>query len=249
MTSPECAEDAWIQSKTADGSVVCPSCGCCDAVTLWNVLEADCNPEYAQCLGRGELLLHRCSSCGTLFPLDYPLFYIDRTRHRAVFYPAGQGDLEAIAAVLRQANQRFFGIDLSQLASESFALRVAAHRFDLTDKVVAWAAGLDDRYLEVLKQLLLHELEARDDSHVFEDAQLVEVADDSLVFMLFAPDGDGDLNHEPAAPCGTRVAVPVATYQQIVGSQVLESAFAASPSVTVDAKWAKTVLQELHQGH
>ena len=211
-----------VQSRYSEGSIVCPACGRPEGVIMWDLLEADCNPERAEQLAQGDLFVHRCSHCEALLPLDYPLMYVDRTRKVAAYYPAGQGSLDAVMALFVGANQRFRGVDLSELAGAGCTLRVTPTRYGLAEKVTVWQAGLDDRIYEVFKQMLLEELTERNAASGLSDLQLVGVADDgaALVFTLFAeqPGEDGTVVN---MPLGSDVTVPRAAYDRLVAAPEL----------------------------
>ena len=250
-----------VQSRVTEGAIACPSCGKPSQVSMWDVLEADCNPERAGQLASGRLLVHTCPHCGELVPLDYPLFYIDRARKVAAFYPAGQGDLDAIRTVFVQAVGRFHGIELSQLRKQEFAMRVVPERHQLPEKVLAWRAGLDDRLLEVLKASLLAELQARNPELGLCDAQLTEASADpeagrpegeagardragaqgTLGFTLFAraknPDGTAQ-----TVPANAGITLPIEAYRRLERSLDVRQQADLHRSPVVDAAWARKVI-------
>lgn len=120
-----CSEREVIQSKVVQDAVVCPSCGAADQVDVWERIEATCNPERAAQLASGQIFVHTCSKCGTIVPLDYPLFYIDRDRHVAAFYPAGEGEPEELKRAFTQLVIKFRGVELSTLGKGEFEVRIA----------------------------------------------------------------------------------------------------------------------------
>lgn len=269
---PQDAGRATIQSHTTASDIACPACGAHDEVYTWDTLEAICNPEQAARLATGELLVHRCSHCGALLPLDYPLFYIDRDRKQAVYYPAGQGDLEAVKTAFTQALVRFRGVDLPTLRKREYAMRVAPQRHELAEKVCAWRAGLDDELLEVFKASLLRELQGRNPDLGLADVQFAG---------LVAADGGAAGETEPAAaskpagsvttiagsvpadakltfvlfraqtdesgaaevvPADARVTLPAEAYLRLGRSLEVRQAIDLHHSPVVDAAWGRTVL-------
>ena len=251
-----------IQSRVTEGAIACPSCGKPSQVSMWDVLEADCNPERAGQLASGRLLVHTCPHCGALVPLDYPLFYIDRACKVAAFYPAGQGNLDAIETVFVQAVGRFHGIELSQLRKQEFAMRVVPERHQLPEKVLAWHAGLDDRLLEVLKASLLAELQARNPELGLCDAQLTEVAADpedadrpkdkagvqdkasspsTLGFTLFAR-AEGSDGAVQTVPANAGITLPIEAYRRLERSLDVRQQADLHRSPVVNATWAREVI-------
>ena len=237
-----------IQSHAEEADVTCPVCGHTDQASMWAVLEAACNPERADQLATGALLVHTCSACGALLPLDYPLLYIDREHKAAVFYPAGEGDFDAIATAFAQAATRFRGVDLPALRRDGFALRVVAERHQLVEKVLAWRSDLNDELLEALKVQLLHELRAQNPDLPFQDVQLVGVAGISgasasggkLEFALFEQGGAAASAQD--APASASIAVPFEAYVRLADSAALRRQVEAHPSAVVDATWAEGLL-------
>lgn len=166
-----CSEREVIQSKVVQDAVVCPSCGAADQVDVWERIEATCNPERAAQLASGQIFVHTCSKCGAIVPLDYPLFYIDRDRHVAAFYSAGEGEPEELKRAFTQLVIKFRGVELSTLGKGEFEVRIAPERYGLVEKAAVWGAGLNDKVVEVLKASLLEELSSRYPERGFVDAQ------------------------------------------------------------------------------
>ncbi len=254
-TEPDRPQRNVIQSHIDEGDVRCPSCGHVDQVTMWEVLEATCNPERAAQLASGQLLVHACPQCGALVPLDYPLFYLDRDRKQAAYYPAGQGDLAAIATAFTQAVSRFHGIELSQLRKREFAMRVVPERHQLAEKVTAWRAGLDDELLEVFKASLLRELQGRNPDLNLCDLQLTGVSggtgnagdpDAKLDFVLFSQAEDADGKPE-AVPANAGISLPVEAYRRLGRSLDVRQQIDLHRSPVVDAAWAQRVLAAVEQ--
>ena len=250
-----CASHAAIQSKATEGSVACPSCGAQSQAVMWELLEASCNPERAAQLASGQLLVHSCPQCGVLIPLDYPLFYVDRDRKVAAYYPANQGDLSALETFFAQAATRFKGVDLSSLRRQEFALRVVPQRHQLPEKVTAWSLGLDDELLEVFKASLLRELQAQNPELHLADLQLVGLAgansiedpDAKLEFVLFKREDGADEGSE-VVPANAQIAMPVEAYRRLARSLEVRTQIDRKRSPIVDAAWAAEVLSAAEAG-
>ena len=236
-----------LQSKYTEGTATCPSCGATFDVVMWDRLEAACNPERAAQLATGSLLVARCPSCGAFVPLDYPLFYVDRERKVAAYYPAGRGGLDAVRSAFVAANIRFADVDLGSLRRQEFEMRVAPHRHQLVEKVAAWRAGLDDRSLEVLKAQLLAELKGRYPERSLADIQFtgMDAAGEKLVFDLFAR-ADGSVGEDEAGevvPAGSGISIPRGFYRAVAASADLHVEMDRnSHEPVIDAAWARKVL-------
>lgn len=232
-----CSEREVIQSKVVQDVVVCPSCGTADPVEVWERIEATCNPERAGQLASGQIFVHTCSKCQAQVPMDYPLFYIDRDRHVAAFYPAGQGDLEELKRAFTQLVVKFRGVELSSLGKGEFEVRVAPQRYELVEKACVWNAGLNDKVVEVLKASLLEELKSRHPERGFVDAQfcgLTQGADGgkAVEFLLF------DAQDTP----GTGIRVPYAAYRTLANDVEVRTQFDKHRTPVVDATWGCALL-------
>lgn len=232
-----CGEREVIQSKVVQDVVVCPSCGTADQADVWERIEASCNPERAAQLASGQVFIHTCSKCGAVVPMDYPLFYIDRNRRVAAFYPAGQGELEELKRAFTQLVIKFRGVELSSLGKGEFETRVVPQRFELVEKAAVWNAGLNDKVVEVLKASLLEELCARYPERGFVDAQFCslkerEGGEKAIEFLLF------DAQDTP----GTGIQVPYATYRTLANDVEVRTQFDRHRTPVVDAAWGRAVL-------
>ena len=232
-----CSEREVIQSKVVQDAVVCPSCGAADQVDVWERIEATCNPERAAQLASGQIFVHTCSKCGTIVPLDYPLFYIDRDRHVAAFYPAGEGEPEELKRAFTQLVIKFRGVELSTLGKGEFEVRIAPERYGLVEKAAVWGAGLNDKVIEVLKASLLEELNSRYPERGFVDAQfnaLVERegGEKAIEVLLF------DKDNTP----GTGIQVPYAAYRTLANDVEVRTQFDKHRTPVVDAAWGREVL-------
>ncbi len=232
-----CGEREVIQSKVVQDAVVCPSCGAADQVDVWERIEATCNPERAAQLASGQIFVHTCSKCGALVPMDYPLFYIDRDRRVAAYYPAGEGDIDALKQAFTQLVIKFRSIELSSLGKGEFEVRLAPQRYELVEKAAVWSAGLNDKVMEVLKASLLDELNERHPERGFVDAQfnaLVEPegGEKAISILLF------DKDETP----GLGVKVPYAAYRTLANDVEVRTQLDRHRTPIVDAAWGRTVL-------
>lgn len=231
-----CGEREVIQSKTTPDVVACPSCGACDPVDVWDRIEATCNPERAAQLASGQIFIHTCLHCGALVPLDYPLFYIDRDRRVAAFYPAGEGDEASLKQAFTQLVIKFRGVELSSLGKAEFEVRLVPRRHELVEKAAVWNAGLNDKVVEVLKANLLEELGRRYPDRGFVDAQFGSLAGDgaerSIEVLLF---------DEQDTP-GVGIRVPFAAYRTLANDIEVRTQFDKHRTPVVDGAWGRTVL-------
>lgn len=132
-----------------DEEAACPKCGGTITFTLWENLVAEKYPEAAEKLMRGELFAYECPHCHATGNGYYPLRFTDMTSKVMVDYPATT-DLRVAGEMVNEfrKKQKLF-------AETGFPLdydyRVVIDPNALVEKAQIFAAGLDDRVIEVVK--------------------------------------------------------------------------------------------------
>lgn len=131
-------------------------CGNTLSVQLADSLNIKRSPEAREKILRGELHRVSCPSCNHQMTVEKPFYYSDLTRN-AFFkvLPRGERHLWKRASKELEAAASFFPEDLSQ--SNGRTLRVVFGMDELREKLVAQDAGIDDRFVELLKVFLVYE--------------------------------------------------------------------------------------------
>ena len=132
-----------------DEEAACPKCGGTIPFTLWENLVAEKHPQAAEKLMRGELFAYECPHCHATGNGYYPLRYTDMTARVMVDYPATTDVRVAgeMAAEFKEKQKRFAEAGLPL----EYDHRVVIDPNALVEKAQIFAAGLDDRVIEVVK--------------------------------------------------------------------------------------------------
>jgi len=131
-------------SRTREEQISCPSCGGAIKVTLWDSINAQMDMDDAKSLMEGTLFEYVCPFCGTGISVDNPLLYNDML-HRAMIYYAE--DTPETRDMIKRA------IDKSGLTD--YTNRLVSDRAALAEKAAIFAAGYDDRVMEITKLVYL----------------------------------------------------------------------------------------------
>ena len=204
------------KSRQMTEKTVCPQCGKESPSAVWDYINATTDPDLRAALLDGSLFQWRCPHCGHACRAGYALIYHDEARGFLLCY-----DAECDKTVLPLNDE------LKKLSSRD-TMRLVRNFPDLAEKIRILTDGMDDRAVEVLKQMLL--------------ASLPAGAADRLIY---GGSYEGQLAFEALREGVTLGILPVeaALYQTIL-SDVRSAALPKDAFVTIDAKWAENFLPE-----
>lgn len=158
-------------------TIPCPKCGKPFEATIWQTVDTELGEDIAVQLISGELFRQSCPACGHTVTLSYPLLYHDRGRKAIVWVAPADAQRDKKLAVMRQS-----------MALPGHTTRLVADQDQLREKISALEAGRDDRVLELLKWLLVQNLQQQ-----MPDFKLREVLylylDGEEAFHFFSTDG------------------------------------------------------------
>ena len=131
-------------------------CGNTLVAQLADSINAKRSPEARDKILRGELHRVACPVCNRQMTVEKPFYYTDLTRD-AFFKVFPRGERHRWKDASRELDDAasLFPASLSQPNSRS--LRVLFGMDELREKLVAQDAGLDDRFVELLKVFLIYE--------------------------------------------------------------------------------------------
>lgn len=128
------------QCETVKGK--CPTCFLEQDITLWNSINTSLNSELKPMLLSQDILRVKCSGCGAILMLGYPLLYHDMEKQLMIsFEPGPQEEMPAPPP--------FMG---------DYQLRMVHTPNHLVEKILLFDDGLDDRAIELVKLRVCHEL-------------------------------------------------------------------------------------------
>lgn len=129
--------------------IQCPGCGAEFHAEIWRSVCITIDREVRELLFDARLNWLTCSDCQLSFFLDIPFIYNDPDQDFMVFYlsegmPPSWDDMPFLRLSPHYESVR-----------QKMRMRVVRNIRDLVEKVLIFDAGLDDRVLECLKQMLI----------------------------------------------------------------------------------------------
>jgi len=131
-------------ARTREEQIKCPSCGGDIKVTLWDSINAQMDMEDAKSLMEGTLFEYVCPFCGTGISVDNPLLYHDMLHETMIFYAEESDEIKDM--IRRTAEDS---------GNSNYNNRLVSDRAALAEKAAIFAAGYDDRAMEITKLVYL----------------------------------------------------------------------------------------------
>ena len=119
-------------------------------------LNAARTPAIREKILRGELHQALCPACGRRWAVESPFYYSDATRN-TVFHVRPRQERHRYGAHSADLDRATGDLPPEMFPAARRHLRVVYGLDELREKLVAQDAGLDDRHVELLKVLVLHE--------------------------------------------------------------------------------------------
>lgn len=179
-------------STFAPATLHCPHCGHARDAEIARSVHAGRAPQHRAAILDGSFQRFRCRRCAGKFEIDAAFIYIDPDRREwiGVFPSAEEHDWQALEEAPAHAHARACGPEAPPLARELGAdmrIRTVFGLAALREKLVCFAAGLDDVALELVKLRRL-----ADGPAIAEQASLRLLAadDDELLFAASGEAGE-----------------------------------------------------------
>lgn len=177
--------------------ITCPKCGSKQEFTVYPTLNASSNPGLKEKFLDGDLTTLACESCGFSGSVEYPMLYHDLEKMFSVYFFPGSND--------RKANP---GSVLPAHLVPEIEMRLVHTPDELREKIFIFRDNLDDRIVEVVKDNILREMEARKEENM---PDVLYYAQDIFKCegrsLIFVPKKD-DEYLEP-------IKIPFETYEKI----------------------------------
>jgi hypothetical protein len=138
-------------SQSAVTTLTCPHCRHGQEFTVWHSVNVSQEPELKPRVLDRSLTTFTCENCGGTASIDQDLLYHDMDRRLMILWRSGDGDAEGLA-------DKSFGL-LNTLSGNAYAFRLVATMNELVEKVLIWEDELDDRAVEVFKEVVWQALE------------------------------------------------------------------------------------------
>lgn len=173
--------------------VSCPACGHTQDAVLPESANAARRPAYRDEVLAGTFMRVTCEGCGAPYVVERDLLFthLDAGLFVLVFPSARRAEVKKLSALAREVFRRAVHYEAPPVISQLYAHlepRLVFGYEELREKVLCNDAGLDDRYVELLKDILLAQIPGADEAGV-EGLVLREVASDGK--LVFAQYGRG----------------------------------------------------------
>lgn len=178
-------------SLSEQTTVECPKCTSGQFITYWQSVNVTLDPDLKKKVLDRTLFTFTCEHCGYIAAMYHPLLYHDIEQRLMVSLGEEAPD--------NVTSKGIFASLASKIEAE-YTFRLVSSVDELIEKILIWDAGLDDRVVEVVKLLLLAEL----------DESLGE-SDSELFFSGIVREGDAEpeVNFKLVNETGARdVSVP-----------------------------------------
>lgn len=140
-------------ADNATGEMLCPQCQQTNVFWQYHNIDASLYPQWKADLLEGTLFVYTCPHCGYETDFCYPCRYLDEdAKLGIVLNPNIQSDPEGILA---QMNQQMDGLSMP-----GYLHRACANFFAMQELVRIREAGLDDRVIQLLKPLIIGQLQS-----------------------------------------------------------------------------------------
>jgi hypothetical protein len=192
----------------------CRECGDTQPFTIWQSLNVTLEREAKEKLLNGELTRFNCQKCQWSGPVIYSFLYHDMEKHLMIWHWAEEGEPDMTA--LPPAGM-----------IKDYQLRYVGNPNELTEKILLFDAGLDDRVLEVLKLIIRIQSNERQ-----------RPLDGILLFAGLQKDSNGKLTigFEHISDAGHQAfGLPFESYQQLAKSFEAKHSQVTNP----DKKWLR----------
>jgi hypothetical protein len=138
-------------SQSAVTTLTCPHCRHSQEFTVWHSVNVSQDPELKQRVLDRSLTTFTCENCGGTASIEQDLLYHDMERRFMILRRSG-GDEPA------GLTDKSFGL-LNTPSGNAYAFRLVATMNELVEKILIWEDNLDDRTVEVFKEVVWQALE------------------------------------------------------------------------------------------
>lgn len=145
-----------LRSDVGSARVRCRQCGAEDEIPQYHCFDLTRHPEQRETLRSGAFFCWHCPECGAETDFAYPCWYLDPEETMAAVLCPGLDSRDESAA--RRAAEMDRCLD--GLARPGLTRRIAGSFYALRELDHIAGAGLDDRVLQLLKPLLIGQLQS-----------------------------------------------------------------------------------------
>lgn len=223
-------ESPWGESERDHVDFPCPECGVAIGFDAWTKINASEDTDLIDEVINGSFCEFTCPSCRYQAHLAHPCLYLD-PEHRACIYLVANERMRAMA------DEMFSGLaeDEGDSGPSGSLRRIVFSREELSEKVAAIEADLDDRAIELLKlgiagQALMSGAGAANEEYA---VRFLGLEEGSLSFVL-----------EFESENRLRASIPLGAYC-LFSNGLQKSSLADDQPFYVDRSWARNASEVL----
>lgn len=195
-------------------TVKCPKCGEEIEFTLWQSINTEMNFAIPDIIS-GKLFEVECKKCGYKTHVNYPMLFNDMI-HNVMIYSVAPDSTEETEKALDSLKKMYPG-----------RTRIVTDQSTLREKTAIFNAGLDDRVTEILKLIIMAQLQE-------------QISGKELVGVFFVP-GD-EPKFEIAFKDGSGYVPVTKEIYENLASQFNDKLSAGDDEYYIDQDWAMAFL-------
>nr|DAT36624.1 MAG TPA: CpXC protein [Caudoviricetes sp.] len=195
-------------------TVKCPKCGEEIEFTLWQSINTEMNFAIPDIIS-GKLFEVECKKCGYKTHVNYPMLFNDMI-HNVMIYSVAPDSTEETEKALDSLKKMYPG-----------RTRIVTDQSTLREKTAIFNAGLDDRVTEILKLIIMAQLQE-------------QISGKELVGVFFVP-GD-EPKFEIAFKDGSGYVPVTKEMYENLASQFNDKLSAGDDEYYIDQDWAMAFL-------
>ncbi len=154
----------------------CPVCLNEQPCTIWEVIEAETDPDLKDKLLKKELVSQVCSNCGHLWIPAIPLLYRDASHKLLVYCHTGLSETDVQLAL-----DKLPGVD-------GWMMRLVPEYNTLNEKIHIVDHNCDDRLIELIKQAVRRQGEDQNDAKI-DQVYFLTANDEAFRFLALDQNG------------------------------------------------------------
>lgn len=137
-------------SRKTNVTVRCPKCNKEFEAVCWDSLNTDLNPEAKEKLLNATFFDQKCEHCGAVAGMLYPMLYHDMSKKVMIWFFTDENSTAEAYDTIEFAEKELDAFE----EGKKYKYRIVFTPNDLSEKVIIFDNGLDDRVIEVLKLIV-----------------------------------------------------------------------------------------------
>lgn len=219
-------------SKHSMEKITCPNCGKEDDFQIWESINTVIDPDMKEKVRTREAFVFTCPECGSRIMVHYSFLYHQMEDLVMIFLDLNDN----IDPTIEMMSGRGMAEDLFGEDIKEYRNRVVRSMDEFIEKLHILDAGLDDKIIEIMKELIPIQLERSESDVSYDEIRFALDRDGERCFVFIENEnaiGSMKLNEK--------------LYQLI--QRDFGTLIDADENVLIDSKWAVQFMKETDQGN